>query len=73
MELKTSPNPSKPLILDNLPNISLPNSGCPRRTKTQIDLMLLAIEALQLGGAEAMLKVVKELELQEIILSIVFE
>ncbi|MDE5072841.1 MAG: DUF3038 domain-containing protein [Trichodesmium sp. St16_bin4-tuft] len=69
MELKTSPNPSKPLILDNLPNISLPNSGCPRRTKTQIDLMLLAIEALQLGGAEAMLKVIKELELQEIILS----
>lgn len=67
MELKTSPSPSKPLILNNLADIPLPDSGCPRRTKTQIDLMLLAIEALQLGGAEVMLKVVKDLELEEII------
>ena len=67
MELKTSPSPSKPLILNNLPDIPLPDGGCPRRTRTQIDLMLLAIEALQLGGAEVMLKVVKDLELQEII------
>ncbi len=67
MELKTSPNPSKTLILNNLPDIPLPDGGCPRRTRTQIDLMLLAIEALQLGGAEVMLKVVKDLELEEII------
>lgn len=67
MELKTSPSPSTPLILNNLPDIPLSDGGCPRRTRTQIDLTLLAIEALQLGGAEVMLKVVKDLELQAII------
>ncbi|MEB3340564.1 DUF3038 domain-containing protein [Okeania sp.] len=72
MELKTSLSPSKTLILNNLPDIPLPDGGCPRRTRTQIDLMLLAIEALQLGGAEIMLKVVKDLELEEIIPNRVF-
>jgi hypothetical protein len=33
----------------------------------QIDLMLLAIEALDLGGSEALLKAAKELELQGVI------
>ncbi len=67
MELKTAPKPSTPLILNNLPDIPLPDGGCPKRTRTQIDFILLAIEALQLGGAEVMLKVVKDLELQGII------
>ncbi|NES74595.1 MULTISPECIES: DUF3038 domain-containing protein [Okeania] len=67
MELNTAPIPSTPLILKNLPDIPLPDNGCPRRTKTQIDLILLAVEALQLGGAEVMLKVVKDLDLQGII------
>jgi hypothetical protein len=67
MELKTSPSPSTPLILNNLQDIPLSDGGCPRRTRTQIDLTLLSIESLQLGGAEVMLKVVKDLELQTII------
>lgn len=58
---------STPLILDNLPDPPLSTNGCPRRTRVQIDLILLAIEALELGGSEAMLAVVRELELQEII------
>lgn len=42
-------------------------SECSRRAKTQIDLMLLAIEALDLGGAEAMLASAKELGLEDVI------
>ncbi len=42
-------------------------SECSRRAKTQLDLMLLAIEALDLGGAEAMLASARELGLEEVI------
>lgn len=55
-----------PLILDNLPNPNL-SGGCPLRTQQQIDLILLAIEALELGGSETMLALAKELGLQDII------
>lgn len=58
---------SNPLILDSLPDLSPNDGGCPRRARLQIDLMLLAIEALYLGGAEEMLAVSKELELESII------
>ncbi|OCQ94729.1 hypothetical protein BCD67_04025 [Oscillatoriales cyanobacterium USR001] len=58
---------SSPLILDSLSDLPLPENGCPRRARLQIDLMLLAIEALYLGGAEEMLLVSKELELEGII------
>lgn len=58
---------SNPLILDSLPDLSLNDGGCPRRARLQIDLMLLAIEALYLGGAEEMLAVSKDLELESII------
>lgn len=67
MPLNSPPQESMPLILDNLPDPPISSSGCPRRTRLQIDLMLLAIEALELGGSEAMLTVAKDLELQGII------
>jgi hypothetical protein len=55
------------IILDALPNPSLPEETCPRRTRQQLDLLLLAIEALDLGGSEALLAATKELDLQGII------
>ena len=58
---------SSPIILDNLPNPSLEERACPSRTRLEIDLILLAIEALEIGGSEAILLVAKELELQAII------
>lgn len=58
---------TKPLILANLPDPPLFERGCPPRTRQQIDLILLAIEALELGGSEAMLFAAKELELQNIV------
>ncbi|MDB9511790.1 DUF3038 domain-containing protein [Kamptonema animale CS-326] len=67
MPSETSPAESSPLILDSLPDMPLSEKGCPRRARLQIDLMLLAIEALYLGGAEQMLAVAKELELEGIV------
>ncbi|GAB4384748.1 MAG: DUF3038 domain-containing protein [Elainellaceae cyanobacterium] len=55
------------MILDMLPNPNLSDETCPRRTRQQIDLLLLAIEALDLGGSEALLVAAKDLELQDIL------
>lgn len=63
-----SPTPeTMPMILDALPDPAISGQGCPRRTTVQIDLMLLAIEALELGGSEAILAFAQELELTGII------
>ncbi|NEP43191.1 MAG: DUF3038 domain-containing protein [Okeania sp. SIO2H7] len=70
MELEKAPEPSSssaPSILDNLPDIAISNSGCPRRSRIQIDLLLLAIEALYLGSGEYMLKLTKDLGLEAIV------
>lgn len=61
------PERAKPLILNTLPDISSATRGCSPHTQQQIDLILLAIEALELGASEQMLATVKQLELQEII------
>lgn len=53
--------------LDSLPDPNVPDGVCPRRARQQIDLILLAIEALDLGGSEAILWASRELELQDII------
>lgn len=65
--LNHPPISSIPLVLESLPTPAVSEEDCPRRTKMQIDLMLLAIEALYLDGSEAILAVAKELELQGII------
>lgn len=67
MQVNSPPAQSTPMILDTLPSPNVPDGVCPRRTKLQIDLILLAIEALDLGGSEALLGTAKELELQDVI------
>ncbi len=63
-----SPTPqSPPMILDTLPDPAIEGQVCPRKTRVQIDLILLAIEALELGGSEAILSFAQELELKGII------
>ncbi len=63
-----TPSPqSLPMILDTLPDPAIEGQGCPRRTRLEIDLILLAIEALELGGSEAILSFAEELELKGII------
>jgi hypothetical protein len=60
-------SPSTPIILDNLPDPPLTEDACPRRTRLQIDLLLLAIEALDLGGSEAILAIATDLDLRSIL------
>lgn len=67
MQVNTSSEQSNLVVLDTLPDLDIPKGVCPRRARMQLDLLLLAIEALDLGGSEALLKVSKELELQEIV------
>lgn len=68
MQLNSPPSqPSAPLILGSLPDPPIQDQTCPRRAKIEIDLMLLAIEALELEGSEAILQTAKQLELDEII------
>ncbi len=56
-----------PLILENLPTLPLPEDACPRRARWDIDLILLAIEALDISGSEAILYAADELGLQQVI------
>lgn len=63
-----SPIPkSLPMILATLPEPAVEGQGCPRRARLQIDLILLAIEALELGGSEAILTFAEELDLKGIV------
>lgn len=63
-ELSTS---AQPYLLRNLPDILPEGKAFPRRAQQQIDLLLLALEALELGGSELMLASAKRLELDGII------
>ncbi len=65
MQLTNSP--ASPLILDSLPDPSVTDGACPRRARMQLDFLLLAIEALDTSGSEAILMVVRELELQSVV------
>ena len=54
-------------MLESLSTPDLPVDECPRRARVQIDLLLLAIEALDLGGGEAMLATARELSLDQLV------
>lgn len=62
-----SPVDTPASILNTLPDISLPAKGCSPRTQQQIDLLLLALEALELGGSEQMLAMARQLNIDGII------
>ncbi|MCL1467919.1 DUF3038 domain-containing protein [Argonema galeatum] len=68
MYLDSPPAQTIPVILDSLPvPATFEEREMPRRARLQIDLILLAIEALDLSGSEAILTTASELELQDII------
>lgn len=67
MQVDSPPAQLRSVILDALPDPDVPREECPRRARVHLDLLLLAIEALDLGGSEAMLVTARELELQDII------
>ncbi len=67
MVIDSSQTQSTPVVLERLPDLPVSKQGCPRRTRIQLDLLLLAIEALYLGGAEHMLALATELDLTDLI------
>ncbi|MEL6775709.1 MAG: DUF3038 domain-containing protein [Cyanobacteria bacterium J06597_16] len=69
MQVQSPPTtePTTPQLIDQLSTPEGIPKECSRRAKTQIDLLLLAIEALDLGGAEAMLASAKELGLEDVV------
>jgi len=67
MQVDSPPTPPNAPLLDTLPDIAGLGGSCPRRARIQIDLLLLAIEALDLDGSEALLRMAAELELEGII------
>ncbi len=67
MQVDNPPAQSPPLILDTLLEPNLPIPECPRRVRIDLDLLMLAIEALDVGGSEALLKSAEQLGLNDII------
>jgi len=59
--------PPKPWLWDHLPNYPISVRGCSPRTAQEIDLLLLALEALELGSSERMLATAKDLNLTDLI------
>lgn len=55
------------LILKTLPDFSLSSQRCATQLQQQVDLILLAIEALEVGAAEKMLESAETLGLQHLI------
>lgn len=69
MQVSSSPSPSTPAILDSLPDPPIVDKSCSRRVRQQVDLLLLAIEAIDLTGSEAFLRTTRDLNLTDIIQS----
>ena len=63
---------ARPPLLDKLPDYLPSDHECPRRARTQLDLILLAVEALELEANQTMLAAAKALELQETLKSRVY-
>ncbi|NJL83398.1 MAG: DUF3038 domain-containing protein [Chloroflexaceae bacterium] len=59
--------PSQPLVFETLSDFGFGDRPCPSAIGQKLDLLLLAIEALQLGGTEYMLAMTQELGLPKII------
>ncbi|MEO0407225.1 MAG: DUF3038 domain-containing protein [Cyanobacteria bacterium P01_A01_bin.135] len=56
-----------PTVLSALPDPARGIQECPKRARQQLDLLLLAIEAMDLDGSEALLRVASELKLQPVV------
>ena len=59
--------PESAPILERLPDYPLSSQCCATHLQQQVDLMLLAIEALQVGAAEQMLETAETLGLKEVV------
>lgn len=63
-----SPNSTAtPFAIAGLVDPEVPGQVCPSRTRIQLDMLLLALEALDLDASETLLKGLRELQLQSVI------
>ncbi|MGF1537845.1 MAG: DUF3038 domain-containing protein [Elainellaceae cyanobacterium] len=67
MQLSSTSVQSTPVMLNALPDPIRSDQGCPKRARQQLDLLLLAIEALDLRGAERLMQVALDLELLPVV------
>ena len=63
----TEPESSESVMLGRLATPSLSRPECPRHVTRKIDLLLLAIEALDLGASEAIVRSARELKLDSVV------
>mgnify|MGYP006191448259 FL=1 len=63
----TASVPEKPVILSVLPDFPIASQQCALHLQQHIDLMLLALESLEVGAGEALLALCKELGLDKIV------
>lgn len=63
----TASTPEKPVILSVLPDFPIASQQCALHLQQHIDLMLLALESLEVGAGEALLVLCKELGLDKIV------
>jgi hypothetical protein len=63
----TASTPEKPVILSVLPDFPIASQQCALHLQQHIDLMLLALESLEVGAGEALLALCKELGLDKIV------
>ncbi|MFM7474225.1 MAG: DUF3038 domain-containing protein [Microcystis sp.] len=63
----TASVPEKPVILSVLPDFPIASQQCALHLQQHIDLMLLALESLEVGAGEALLVLSKELGLDKIV------
>lgn len=66
-DLTAASDTTKSVVFASLPDYSFSGQRCASHIAQQIDLLLLAIEALELGASESMLETVKNYGLQDII------
>lgn len=67
MQASITPAPSLPFVLGNLPTLDVPGQVCPRRSRIQLDFLLIALESLDLDAAEHTMGCIRELQLDGLI------
>jgi hypothetical protein len=67
MQASITPPPVLPFILENLPTLEFSGQVCPRRSRIQLDFLLIALESLDLDAAEHFKGGIHELQLGALI------
>ncbi|MCM1982478.1 DUF3038 domain-containing protein [Lyngbya confervoides] len=67
MQATINPEQPIPYILEDLPKLEIPGEVCPRRSRINLDFLLIALESLDLDAAEHLKGGIRELQLTTLI------